>query len=91
MEMINRFREEADRNRLIWALRQQKILHDNKDLSNELADQAELLQFEPNEEVIVQGDADNDIYLFSRDSFLSLSIGGKSQSGNLESTLAKWR
>ena len=76
MEMINRFHEEADRNRLIWALRQQKILHDNKDLSNELVDQVELLQFEPNEEIIIQGDADNDIY-FILAGQLSITVNGR--------------
>ena len=62
MEMISRFRGEAGRPRLIWALRKQPILHDNETLSNELADQAELLQFEAGEKLIIQDDADNDIY-----------------------------
>ena len=60
--MINRFCGEAGRHRLIWALRKQLILHDNETLSNELADQAELLQFEAGEKLIVQDDVDNDIY-----------------------------
>ena len=62
MEMINRFRGDAGRHRLIWALRKQPILHNNEALSNELIDQAELLQFEDGEELIRQNDADNDIY-----------------------------
>ena len=53
MEMISRFRGEESRNRLIWALRKQPILHDNETLSNELADQAELLQFEAGEELVL--------------------------------------
>ena len=74
--MINRFRGESGRNCRIWALRQQKILHDNEDLSNEIADQAELLQFESNEEVVVQGDADNDIY-FILAGQLSIAVNGR--------------
>ena len=62
MEMISRFRGETGRHRLIWALRKQPILHDNETLSNELADQAELLQFEGGEQLIIQDNTDNDIY-----------------------------
>lgn len=76
MEMINRFRGEAGRNRLIWALRKQAILHDDETLSNELADQAELLQFESGEELIIQHDADNDIY-FILAGQLSIVVNGR--------------
>lgn len=76
MEMINRFRGEAGRHRLIWALRKQLILHDNETLSNELADQAELLQFETGEELIIQNDADNDIY-FILAGRLSIVVNGR--------------
>ena len=62
MDIINRFSEETGRNRLIWALRQQTILHDNENLSNKIADQAKLFQIESGEELIMQDDADNDIY-----------------------------
>ena len=74
--MINRFRGETSRDRLIWALRKQLILHDNETLSNEIADQGELLQFELNEEIVVQGDADNDIY-FILAGRLSISVNGR--------------
>ena len=74
--MINRFRGEASRNRLIWALRKQSILHDNETLSNELADQAELLQFESGEELIIQDGADNDIY-FIIAGRLSIVVNGR--------------
>ncbi len=74
--MINRFRGEASRNRLIWALRKQPILHDNETLSNELADQAELLQFESGEELIIQDGADNDIY-FILAGRLSIVVNGR--------------
>ena len=76
MEMISRFRGEASRNRLIWALRKQPILHDNETLSNELADQAELLQFETGEGLIMQDDADNDIY-FIIAGRLSIVVNGR--------------
>lgn len=76
MEMISRFRGEAGRHRLIWALRKQPILHDNETLSNELADQAELLQFEAGEELIIQNDADNDIY-FILAGRLSIVVNGR--------------
>ena len=76
IEMISRFRGEAGRNRLIWALRKQLILHDNETLCNELADQAELLQFESGEELIVQDDADNDIY-FILAGRLSIVVNGR--------------
>ena len=60
--MINRFGGKEGRDRLISALRKQIIIHDNETLSMELADQVELLQFELEEELIVQGNVDNEIY-----------------------------
>lgn len=75
MEMISRFRGEAGRDRLISALRQQTIIHDNKNLSIELADQTEILQFEPEAELIIQGGADNDIY-FILAGRLSIVVNG---------------
>ena len=62
MEMISRFSGTENSARLISALRQQTIIHDNENLSIELAEQAEILQCESEEELIVQGAADNDIY-----------------------------
>ena len=60
--MINRFRGKEGRDRFIAALRKQIIIHDNEALSVELAEQAELLQFEPREELIVQDSVDDEIY-----------------------------
>ena len=60
--MINRFRDAEGHKRLTSALRQQTIIHDNENLSIKLANQAEVLQFEPEEYLITQGGADNDIY-----------------------------
>lgn len=76
MDMINRFSGETGRSRLIWALRHQTILHDNENLSNEIADQAKLLQFESGEELIIQDDADNDIY-FILAGRLSIVVNGR--------------
>ena len=60
--MINRFCGQEGRYRLISALRKQIIIYDNETLSIELADQAELLQFEPGKELIVQDSVDDEIY-----------------------------
>ena len=60
--MISRFRGKEGRDRLLAALRKQIILHDNETLCIELADQAELLQFEPGEELIIQDSVDDEIY-----------------------------
>ncbi len=76
MEMISRFCEESGRDRLIWALRKQTILHDNETLSNEIANQAELLQFETGEELITQDGVDNDIY-FILAGRLSIVVNGR--------------
>ena len=62
MEMIDRFCGAEGRDRLISVLRKQIIIHDNENLSTELTDQAEILQFEHEEDLITQGDTDNDIY-----------------------------
>ena len=76
MEMISRFRGTENRDRLISAIRQQTIIHNNENLSVELADQAEILQFEPEAELIVQGGADNDIY-FILAGRLSIVVNGR--------------
>lgn len=76
MEMINRFDGIENRNQLISALCQQTIIHDNKDLATELADQAETLQFEPEAKLITQDGADNDIY-FILAGRLSIVVNGR--------------
>ena len=76
MEMINRFRGTDNRNRLISALRQQTILHDNETLSTELADWIELFQLEPKDMLIVQDEADNDLY-FILAGRLSIVVNGR--------------
>ncbi len=76
MEMINRFHGIENRDRLISAIRQQTIIHDNESLAIELANQAEILQFEPEGELIIQGGADNDIY-FILAGRLSIVVNGR--------------
>ena len=74
--MITRFRGTENRARLISALRQQTIIHDNETLSRKLADRAEILSLEPREGLIVQGEADNDIY-FILAGRLSIIVNGR--------------
>lgn len=74
--MISRFRGCHGRNRLISALRKQVIIHDNATLSTELADQAEIVQFEPDDQLIRQDEADDDIY-FILAGRLSIVVGGR--------------
>lgn len=74
--MINRFRGAEGRNRLISALRQQIIIHDSEILSRELADRAKILPLEPGNQLIIQGEADNDIY-FILAGRLSIVVNGR--------------
>lgn len=62
MEMINRFQGPEGQNRLISALRQQVVLHNNELLLKKLAHQVEPIQIESGERLIQQDDVDNDIY-----------------------------
>ena len=74
--MISRFSGEEGRARFISALRKQIILHDNDDLCSELAGQAELLQLEAGDNIIVQGDIDDEIY-FLLSGQLSIVVNGR--------------
>ena len=74
--MISRFLGKEGRSRFISALRKQIILHDNDALCSELTDQAELLQLESGESIIVQGDIDNEIY-FLLAGRLSIVVNGR--------------
>ena len=76
MEMINRFCGPENRDRLISALRQQTIIHDNENLSIELANRAEILQFAAKEALIVQDEADNDLY-FILAGRISIIVNGR--------------
>ena len=76
MEMIDRFRGQEGYKRLISALRTQAILHNNEPLIEEIADQAELLQFESEDTLITQSGVDNDIY-FILAGRLSIVVNGR--------------
>lgn len=74
--MISRFSGKEGRPRFISALRRQIILHDNDILCSELADQAEILQLESEESIIVQGETDDEIY-FLLSGRLSIVVNGR--------------
>ena len=74
--MISRFRGVQGRNRLVSALRKQVIVHDNETLAKEFSDQAEVVQLERNEQLIVQDEADDDVY-FILAGRLSIVINGR--------------
>ena len=76
MEMINRFCGTEGRTRLISALRQQTILHDNETLVKDLANRVEILPIESGNEIITQGNADNDLY-FILAGRLSIVVNGR--------------
>ena len=74
--MIGRFRGIEGRSRLVSALRKQVILHDNETLSKELSDHAELAQLERDDQLIVQDEADDDVF-FILAGRLSIVINGR--------------
>ncbi len=74
--MIDRFRGQEGHKRLISALRTQAILHNNKPLIKEIADKAELLQFESEDTLITQSGVDNDIF-FILVGRLSIVVNGR--------------
>ena len=74
--MISRFSGKEGRSRFISALRKQIILHDNDALCSELADQAEILQLESGENIIVQDDIDDEVY-FLLAGQLSIVVNGR--------------
>lgn len=64
--MITRFQGEGGKARLVTAIRAQRIVSDELNLAEEIADAGTLIQVEPNKpesEFIKQGGADTDIYL----------------------------
>ena len=60
--MLERFKGEDGKRKLVDALRAQKIVLGNIDLAKELAEAVELISFEKGQNVIVQHAEDNDIY-----------------------------
>ncbi len=74
--MISRFCGTEGRDRLISALRKQTIIQGDENLSTELAGQTKILQFESGDELIVQDEADDDIY-FILAGRLSIVVNGR--------------
>src|SRR3989442_801305 len=61
--MLTRFTGPSGRQRLVAALMEQKIVCHWEPLAVALADVADLIEIEPQDELIAQDSADNDIYL----------------------------
>lgn len=74
--MISRFSGTEGHLRFVSALCKQIILPDDMTLCSELAEQAELLELKPKENVIKQGDVDDDIY-FLLAGQLSIVVNGR--------------
>lgn len=67
--LIDRFQGDAGRGNLIDAMLQQQIVNGNRDLADELADRAELIEVAEGEAIISQGGDDNDLFLIVAGSF----------------------
>lgn len=67
--LIDRFRGDAGRANLIDAMLQQQIVGGNRELAEELATRADLLEVAEGEAIISQGGDDNDLYLIVAGSF----------------------
>jgi CRP/FNR family transcriptional regulator, cyclic AMP receptor protein len=60
--MKNRFEGSDGKRLLIESLNKQNIVEHNGEFAARLAESGELVQFEPNDEIVVQGGTDNDVY-----------------------------
>src|SRR5690606_15760141 len=67
--LIDRFQGDAGRRNLIDAMLQQQIVSGNRDLAEELADRAEIIEVAEDEAIISQGGDDNDLFLIMAGSF----------------------
>lgn len=67
--LIDRFQGDPGRGNLIDALLQQQIVNGNRDLADELADRAELIEVAEGETIISQGGDDNNLFLIVAGSF----------------------
>lgn len=67
--LIDRFQGDAGRGNLIDSILQQQIVSGNRDLANELADRADLIEVAEGEPIISQGEDDNDLFLIMAGSF----------------------
>jgi len=61
--MIEKFRGEANRRKLLDALRRQVIVEGDEILAEKLCGVLELLEYKPGDRIIEQGAADDDLYL----------------------------
>ncbi len=60
--MIERFQGAANRGRLIEALKRQVIVRDDEVLAGRICDQLELIEFDANAQMMIQGNPDDDLY-----------------------------
>lgn len=67
--LIDRFQGDAGRGNLIDAMLQQQIVSGNRELAEELANRAELIEVSEGEAIISQGGDDNDLFLIVAGSF----------------------
>ncbi|WP_180174840.1 TIR domain-containing protein [Acinetobacter sp. YH01022] len=59
MTLKDRFK---DKDTLIQALMNQKLVQNNKDIAEEIANNGELIEFKPDESIVIQDDFDQDVY-----------------------------
>ena len=67
--IIDRFQGDAGRGNLIDAMLQQQIVSGNRELAEELADRAEIIEVPEGEAIISQGGNDSDLFLIVSGSF----------------------
>ena len=67
--IIDRFQGDAGRGNLIDAMLQQQIVSGNRELAEELADRAEIIEVPEGEAIISQGGNDSDLFLIVAGSF----------------------
>lgn len=67
--LTERFQGDAGRGNLIDAMLQQQIVSGNRELAEELADRAEIIEVAESEAIIAQGGDDNDLFLIVAGSF----------------------
>lgn len=76
--LTERFQGDAGRGNLVDAMLQQQIVSGNRQLAEELADRAELMEVAEGEVIIRQGGDDNDLYLIMAGVF-GIVINGREQ------------
>ena len=74
--IIERFQGDTGRTNLIDAMLQQQIVSGNRDLAEELANCAELVEIAEGDQIISQGGDDNDLYLIMAGVF-SIVVNGR--------------